>query len=345
MLHRPTHSLRIVWLGVFSSAVTLAVAGDPILFSRPDVPIAIPKVQAKPVKIPGRASEIGDDFDVNAFHPQTLPPQPIVIERERPEPRKTEKRSILDAQGIFAPEKQDEKDAENEAPFAAKKTPTPKPYGFSGDASWKDEDTRALSPIRQSGWDTRDRKNRDEREEGGPGMSSIFDGTPLGAAGSEKRERKTLLGDAFTQPGQREGEKEQRSLFSFMTAPAPRELSREQLERRAQFEKLLKPDFAPLGSRTPDPFASAPSLDAARTAAPAPALAPAPGPAPQVGSLNPAGRFADPQQGFRPPTAQDFNRKALGSSVPAPITPSEATPATPPQFRQPGQNDFPTRKF
>ncbi len=345
-MHRvPKVHLRIALLGVLFCLAPLALAGDRILFSKSDVPIAVPKVQAKPMKIPGRVAEIGDDFDVNAFHPQATLPPPVMIEPERPEPRKTEKRSILDAKGIFAPEKKDEKDSENDAPFAPRKAPTPKPYGFSTETSSRDEDARPLSPIRNMGWDTRDRKERDEREENKTGMSSIFDGTPLGAATPEKREKKTLLDGAFNQGTQREGEKEQRGLFSFLATPAPRELSREQIERRAQFEKLLKPDFAPLGSRTPDPFAAAPSLDGARSGPATPALAPTPGPAPQVGGLSPGGRFLDPQQSFRPPSADDFNRKALGSANPPPSKPVDLTPAAQPDFRQPARNDFPTRKF
>ncbi len=311
-------------LGVWLGAAVGMRAGDSILYSEADVPIASPRAGAAP-KLPERAAELTDrDFG----QPQTAIPfiRPPVV---RPEPRKQEKRTLFDEPALFSGKSKDGGDRDKEAGANSLRKPASKPYGFPADASQRPDEARAFSTEQRFEWDTQNKGAREQST-----ISSFDDRT------STSRDEKNSPDSR--RPGASVPDGGELSFFQFLNPNVRRELTANQIERRAEFEKLINPEFTPLGSRHANPFEPASPLDSARKAMPPPASALSITPA--GATFNPMRKFEDQERSWRGPSAEDLNKKAIGSfTAPAPARTESARPQRP-LLNQSG-NDFPGRKF
>jgi len=308
---------------VLCAAPTLVLAGDAIIFSKPDVEIAFPNEsrEARIPEIEGR----GLRFEQQA--PSAIPYIPPPIRYFEP---KKEKRGIFDEPEMFADKNENRNDdtAADDDKSLARKSFRPQ----SIDPLRRTEQDRALSPVKQFDWTP---AWSEKRPQPSKDSSDPF--------ASNQREV-GLMGERTRSPD--ESKELGASLFGFFK-PARRELTREQLERRAEFEKLLNPTFAPLATRNPQALGQEGSpLDIVKPP-------PAPVAPPPILGLEASRRSLDPMQGFndqqrnlRGPTVDDLNRKTFGSvAPPSPSSSQFKEQQRKPLIDQPTFQAFPERRF
>jgi hypothetical protein len=339
----------VVALMAFGIAMALAHAGDKVIFSRGSGEVLSPKKQDS-INVPAGADDIRG---LNDSRPDVAPyiPPPV----NRTEPKKTERRTVFDEPKLFSDplkEKDDSREDEDTKSSwfggSKEKNDRQSPALTLTDRFGKPTEDRALSPVRQFDWkpeasedDGSDESNRAKRDSNKEQKNrSLFNSqwkdvvrtSPLRAI---QEDSGTMANAGVLNFGDRNSRRE-------------REEKREREERRFEFEKLINPGFAPLGSRDPSALGGITSPLETSKAAPAPALTPVPAHvAPGRGAMSPFGAFADQQRSFRPTSFDDLNDKAFGGSVVKPVSPAPAaeTAARRPLMSQPTFQDFPGRRF
>jgi hypothetical protein len=305
-------------LGCSSS---LVYAADSIIVSKPDVELAAPKSAGPAISLPNGAAEIRA-FSFGQPQQPAAPyiPPPII----RTEPRKREKRSLFDEPEMFS-DKSSRRDTE-ENPFGSPKVqrPAPKPLMVPGsDLLRREENDRALSPV----WNFNSMVRQDEKRRS--------------FSNEESRENRHSEDDGlFRRRDDRDYRNDEASRLGFF-GTSKREISREAMKRRADFDRLINNDLAPLGPINPVAGNTFSPLNVARPPAPVsiPVIAP------EKHSLNPMQAYEDKQRSWRGPTIDDLNKKVFGSTVSASPSKPAAIDTRPSLMRQPTMHDFPSRQF
>jgi hypothetical protein len=319
------------------SLVAPALAGDRVTLSKP----------GKEEVAPQEADTVRLRRAPNEFRRENLQPPPDVsyIPPEvRVEPRKTVRKNIFgDPINPFS-ESRDGEEEKEEGSLYGKRSAEPKQLILPfTEAARKQEQDRALSPIRQFDWSPEDKGQK----QGGPREQQPIwsrrdnDNVEPGMFGSlglrRDSAREAGNGRLFGLFGaERENQESSRN-----------ELTRQELERRNEFQKLINPSFSPLARNGAGDVLGSPT-DPAR--ANAPIMPVTPMPSPRGGSLDPMQVYRDQQQSWRGPSMDDLNRRTFGAvAVPSPSpSQSRSTPTTAPKIplmRQPAILDMPSRTF
>jgi len=228
-------------------------------------------------------------------------------------PRKTERRTLFDEPELFSDKSQRNGDST--------RTQKVKPYAWpSYDPTRNAEQDRALSPIRQYDWapESSEKSVKDNTDQSHRFESGLFSRS----RDDERNPRR----DALT---------------GFFEAPAKRELSREDLAGKAEFEKLLNPGLPAMIGRNGPLGAPATPFGTARPPAPLIPMVDTPART----SLDPMQSYNDQQRRWAGPSMDDLNRKAFGTPAPKPARSTETADQRPPLMRQPTFQDFPGRRF
>ena len=325
--------IRISRLSIVCGLVVLvfsASGGERVIFSKPGAGVATP-VNPDSVTLPTAPNEFrhfGDDA-------KPALDLPYIPSKPRIEPRKGPRKNIFgDPVNPFVEQKESdgEKEKGQDDGATAQTRDTQKPLYRFPDLLRKQEQDRALAPIRQFDL-APDEKDKDSaRKEKTTWSNHDGNAGSLGAFGTQR---------------DKDDDKNDGSIFGFFKGSSKHELTKEQLERRVDFEKLLNPSFAPLarngGSANDSPF----DAMKAQTQGPSPIMAPNPMIQPERRSLDPMQGFADQQRTWRGPSVDDLNRKMFGapSVSSTPTVAHSLTPTKPPLMQQPVNQNFPTRPF
>jgi hypothetical protein len=336
-------------------AAVLFLRAEQIQFSKPAVPIAAPEKDTD--KLPQRRDK-ELDFGRPAIDRPVLPQQPQIIHlrpRESKENGGDNDRSklrdplaLVDPSERYLRQSGDRREGrhgrENSEfsqdnarnPFAPQRTgPNQSRFGEMPGLK-RDDESRGLSPVTDFNWTARDSEKR--------ASNLLFGNRSTDTERNEERGR-NLFG------GREKAEQQNdpfggRSFFNVFTAHQVEKPTREVLEQRALFERLMNPVSANpgLAGKSPGSFEPVPSLDASKPAVPLkmPTIGEAKIEAQQPGNL--ARPFGVQQAQLRPPTVE-----SIGKKNPAQVAPKSASVLDiyrqTPLNRQPTIHELPSRKF
>lgn len=314
-------------------------AADGIQFSRPDVEFAAPT--SRNPNLPTQERSGLKSLDFGDAQPRIYLPPPV-----RAEPRrKVEKKTVFDEPKIFSDrgkEKSDQdENSDKEGSPKDQRSQDEKRSAMAARPSWLTDnkadaaEKRALTPVEDFDWKPESERTK---KEGGLFGSSTSVGTKTtddrwvisGPHGPEdSTERNTAI-----------------SFFGVISAAENKELTRERMERRVEFEKLLGGP-SPAFVRIPETFAA--SLDPITSPFATPQdVAPTPGVplrAEPVRPLAPAQAFGAPQRSWQAPSMDEAARRFSSPAVPRGAPTLEASRQQRPLMNQPTVLEFPTRKF
>jgi hypothetical protein len=320
---------RYLWLVTFVASGFGVFAGDSIIVSKPDAELAAPK-DTSPALIPNAPKDIRNLGFAQPPQPSApyIPP-PIM----RTDPRKTERRTIFDEPEMFS-DKTARRDGDgNIFERGKERSLAPRPMAPpSSEFSRGEEMERALSPV----WDSHSGMFKSTTPRDRPRRSSPFDN----AVENDRSEDGMWLG---FKPDSDRDRRNEGSRLGFFNNNTKRESTRDELERRAEFDRLLNNNFSPLGPRNPVAAGNTVSpLELAKPAAPAPLPTIA---TPERRSLDPMQSYADQQRSWRGPSVDDLTRKVLGANSQPAASRPQAVDTRPSLMRQPTTHDFPSRPF
>ncbi len=317
----PTRRL-IATLLAFAS---VALRAEQIKISKPAVEIAGPvKVEEN---LPETRSKRLDFGERDVAVPLMRPPQTI-IRIQRQENDEDERFSPRGSKRVTDPSRRDSDYFNARNSFGARDARPAQPWNAEPSGFDKSDSQQALSPVMQFDWDARDSSASQRGSFQGTGHSTGRDAARKQPARDENRARnETFEASPF------------RDLFAVQPKEKP---SRELVERRAAFERLLNPN-AGMAGRSPGSLEPLTALQAPKSA---PSIAIA---TPGVAKFD--SRPTDPMQAFnvqhdrlRGPAMDDINKKYSTPAPGASSTPLNSRPQTP-LNRQPTTREFPTRKF
>jgi len=301
---------------VFTTAVcwmiSFGMAGERIIFSKPDGIIIAPDAQME-ARLPNN-----ENHSI-LFAPQpAAPPVFYVPPRPQMDPsRPTEHRTLFDEPELFSDKSLGDVNPNKRPQLATPWSTAPFDLTRGGNPD------RALSPIRQYDW----------TPEG--------DSTKKAAKDTLETQRHLDSG-LFGRLREQDQNPRDESLGGFFNSPSKHELTRGELERKAEWNQLLNPTLPSVSGREHvSDFASAPT-ETARIPGP---LLVSPSEPPPRASLDPMQNYNDQQRRWRGPSMEDLNRKVFGNPAPKPETTPETADRRPSLMRQPTFQDFPGRKF
>ena len=328
--------------GVFMGRQAMA---DGIQFSKPDVEIAKP-VLINPNLPPEAREKERIEFSKGASGPSVAPMAPRT-EPPPPMPRRERKPNLLEQSGLFRDkdankQDDDEEDSEELRPERKEslkesllRAARPAP---GTDFRRRTDNQEALSPIQEFDWEPKEK----EDEEFSGLSTPRLEAPQLRQSDSGLRWSLPLLRDDATQPAGQS--------FLFSVNPGDEETGANpgftpaQLERRAEFDRLLK--------SVPDDPRTAGSLDliASPFESPKPPAADLLNPGPAFQKVSPFNPVAQPLTVG--PAADSRFGPGLGELVKAPAAKAPAAPALgdptrlqQPLMKQPTRLDFPGRNF
>ena len=329
---------------VLTCALFVAIFGraEHIQFSKPAVPLAAPAKEKE--KLSQDRSKVLDFGDPGIDQPVVVQPQIIRIrprdskgdkdDEDSVDPR--EPRDPVDPSEKFIRKDKKEKllVRKKDGPNQSRRDDDPKTKGLDV-FPLDDSQSQSLSPVTDF--------NLDERDAGKRSRESMF-------ADRGATNRMSASGPGFLMKREdrdREFDKFEPKAFFDVLVGRSKETdnekpSREVLERRAAFERLLNPN-AGMATKTPGSFEPVTALDAPK------ALMPLTVPSIIGGNNDTKPVEPLPTAGFqqarlRPPTLDGIagkNGKSFDSAAPPVFDPAPQSPL----IRQPGTRDFPTRKF
>ena len=318
-------------------AVAFLVRAERIQFSKPAVPLAAP---AKAKDKPSGDRSKGFDLDGQGFE-RPMISQPQII---RVRPRETEEEDGRSdpseprdpREGTDPADKSTRKD-KNTSLATRQKTAPKQPWLSEKLGAKRPDGSRALSPVTDFNWDARESGNRPS------------DPVVANRSSTTDRSDTSSRSPLATRRDSDQQNENVRPLSFFDVAARPKEQpTREVLEGRAAFEKMLSPNTG-IAAKTPGSFEPITSLDPVTSFDPSkPAL---PLKVPTIGSGKVEARPGEPIQPFsaeqarlRGPVIEDINKKSSAKPAPAPGPSAEPNRQTP-LNRQPSVHEFPARKF
>jgi len=324
----------------FSSS---AIAGDAIIFSKPSVPIASPP---RDESIPEPRAPI---FDLSLPAPQqpivTPPPEAIIRVPGRNE-IPDDRHPLLREPRIFSdPDEEKKRKEARENPLSTVSAAArgPSPFLYDVMSPERQEQLRALSPVREMNADSRNilgQRNglgweRSPWDNSSDGDRRELDQlrSPFNPRDDARRydprfdSRADLRGD-FARPG---------SFSDALGGRMKEKMTPAQLERRAEFEQLINPNSAVPGR---GPNALEPVANAA-DARPANLAIPTVGGARVSPHVDPMTTFNQQHERLRGPVVEDVNKKFNSQASPSPYSGNSQTP----QKLPPLTREFPQRKF
>lgn len=330
----------------FASCVGLSLmAGERIQFSKPAVDLAMPGKEANLPEPRERTMEFGSAPPPGMDAPMQVRPQIIPLPNRRREEEDLSPLALRDPNRRFERAMQDRDRVNGRDPMdlrdpARMRNPSqrelengvaPNSWPIDPANPRRNDEARSLSPITEFGWEARE-PGRRSTEVGRSGRNSADRENQR-----EPRERSPFdaaensSGDAYRSSSPFE-------IFPSRTKEKP---TAQQLERRANFEKLLNPSADPVvkGPGSLDPVDSAASPQA--TGLQMPILGR--GMTPNQPPTDSTTAFNRQQDRWKGPVFDSAYKKYAppAAAIPSPI----AAPLQTPLNRQPTTHEFPTRRF
>jgi hypothetical protein len=299
---------RATAFAVLFTSVSIGVAGERIVFSKPDHEILPAK---PPAELPNTESH-SSPFAPPTVAPAApyIPPPPVVPSR------KAERRTLFDTPDLFA-----DKDRDKDSPI--KPNPPRQLLKMPFDRERANEPERALSPISQYDWTPEADPARGKLSKDPSDSKWSFEPGVLGRSRDEASESR------------------ENSLAGFFNAAPKHELTRSELDRKAEWEQLLHPSLPPVSTHDAIPGAAVTPSEIPRPSMP---LIAQPDSTVRP-SLDPMQNYNDQQRRWSGPSVEDMNRKAFGLPAAKPEKTSEPEDRRTPLMRQPIIQDFPARRF
>jgi hypothetical protein len=327
-------------------AAAAVVNAEQIQFSKPAVEIAAP-VQGEHFLPATKEERL--QFETPAMAPPVIMPEPAIIRRgSRDEEEDVNERSSF-RNGRLQAARPNGRNSETtllrrRSDSGRRDALSPDSYEqmrankdkFSLD---RPENSKALAPVTDLGWDGRDSQKSRSPSSGWMGRDNGKEGEP-----DAKRPILPFTFGREEEEMRNNGFKSGR-LTGWFGEETKAKAAQEVLGRRAAFEQLLNPGSGVAG-RMASSLEPLPSLNESR--APIPGLT-----LPTIGQMKSDVRVTDPMQAFnaqqdrlRGPALDDPNRKyAQPAAAPAPAASTASSRFQTPLNRQPTAREFPSRRF
>lgn len=323
---QPRLLMRLSALVGACAAATVALAGEPIQFSKPVVPLAAPSRAAG--KVPEPRVKAMDFSPADFEQPIVVPPpqqQPIMRTERDSDRERDDRHWLLRTPKMFSdPDEHKKKDSGRDFGPETVRPPSSVMEELAGQT--RPGQPRALSPVTDLNWSPTDPTTGLPRRQDARGLDP------------RSRESFSFRDEGRFNPARPE------SMFD-TALPKPKEKpTAAQLQRRAAFEQLINPNAGP-AAKQPD---SLQPVVVASQARPGNMAMPTIG-APRLNGArqdDPTTAFNKQQDRLRGPIFEDPSKRYNNPVTPPAVSPYDRynSPAGPPTAMQPTRREFPTRK-